>query len=68
MFDLCLRAYSNYLKYNTKHDYSKKIAKFSIFLMLSFVCFVFSEECGMVCKLTPLPFSLQPTPADSRIS
>ena len=28
MFDLCPRAYSNYLKYNTRHDYSKKIAKF----------------------------------------
>ena len=53
MFDLCTRAYSNYLKYHTRHDYSKKIAKFSIFLMLSFVCFVFSEGMWNGVQVNP---------------
>ena len=53
MFDLCPRAYSNYLKYHTRHDYSKKIAKFSIFLMLSFVCFVFSEGMWNGVQVNP---------------
>ena len=58
MIDLCLRAYSNYLEYHTRHDYSKKIAKFSIFLMLSFVCFVFRE--GMWNGVQVNPPSLLP--------
>ena len=53
MIDLCPRAYSNYLKYHTRHDYSKKIAKFSIFLMLSFVCFVFSEGMWNGVQVNP---------------
>ena len=43
MIDLCPRAYSSYLKYHTRHDCSQEIAKLSIFLMLSSVCFVFRE-------------------------
>ena len=53
MIDLCPRAYSNYLKYHIRHDYSKKIAKFSIFLMLSFVCFVFIEGMWNGVQVNP---------------
>ena len=53
MFDLCPRAYSNYLKYHTRHDCSQKIAKLSNCLMLSFVCFEFREEMWNGVQMNP---------------
>ena len=58
MVDLCSRAYSSYLKYHTRHDCSQKIAKLSIFLVLSFVCFVSRE--GMQNGVQVNPPSLHP--------
>ena len=58
MVDLCSRAYSKYLKYHTRHDCSQKIAKLRIFLVLSFVCFVFRE--GMWNSVQVNPPSLHP--------